>query len=288
VDITIDLYDLSVDPANRIDENVTTINCSDGNFFVQATTELNLPKMFELFGVPFKWGHTKVRAFLFPEIYFGCPSYTLIFALPLQPDSRMITAFPDISDSLVPGLISIQDKNLTRVFSYLSVEEILCLSSVSQAWHTWITKNQKLWKLKHDEIWDEGAEGRLQEIWAWVQPVEVLTNTVGWYVVVVLKKKRERDFKKGLCTKVNEFELDLGKLYEDLPEEAKVLGAMVFRSWVGVLREEEVSEFAKQLWGAHLEVSGVMQQLYLNNLKFYFLCCAKSKQPMFVIYKGTE
>jgi len=172
-DITIQLYDSLGDPVDRFDERTVTL--CEGDFYIQATTGINLGNLFELFSAPFEYGKTKVRAFIFAELIFGCPNYTLVFALPLQ----LAPSLPS------PPLLvtSLKTEILTNIFSFLPISEISNFSSVSQNWYHWIKCNEKLWKKKHDEIWE-------------ISPLKVLHEVIGWHLVVVLKKKKRGDTQK--------------------------------------------------------------------------------------------
>jgi len=133
-----------------------------------------------------------------------------------------------------------------------------------------------LWKNKNEDMWD-------------IPPIDVLHETVGWHVVTVLKRKRENVLKKGICTKINEFELDLDKLVRFFPSNSELANRLFSYHGVSVFREHEVEEFARTFTEIHFEeVQGTLQKLYLNNLKFYFPSCAKLKQPMFVLHMGEQ
>jgi len=230
---------------------------------------LSVMQLFELFSVPFEWEKTRVRAFIFAELIFGCPNYTLIFALPLQLGRSSLPETPVLVTSLKAEI-------LTQIFSFLPIKDICNFSSVNKQWNFWIVNNEKLWKNKNEEMWE-------------IPPIDVLHETVGWHVVTVLKRKRETVLKKGFCTKINEFELDLAKLVRFFKRNSELADRLFSSPGVSVLRDHEVEEFACTFTEIHFEeVQGTLQKLYLNNLKFYFLSCAKLKQPMFVLNLGDQ
>jgi len=186
-DINVQLYEVSSgDPSNSPD-NSSTLSLSYNNYNVQAVTDLNLPELFSLYRVPFKWGITKILGYIFPEILFGCPTYNLIFSLPLTSEKD--------PPPLPHPFTAFKPQTVSQVLSHLPLKDLLSLSSTNHAWRLWITANNSIWRGIHDQLWD-------------IPPCSRLVQTVGWYVVVVLKSQRSRIFKKAFCAKFSEFEIN--------------------------------------------------------------------------------
>jgi len=81
----------------------------------------------------------------------------------------------------------------------------------------------------------------------------------------------------------------LAKLVRFFKRNSELADRLFSSPGVSVLRDHEVEEFARTFTEIHFEeVQGTLQKLYLNNLKFYFLSCAKLKQPMFVLHMGEQ
>jgi len=83
--------------------------------------------------------------------------------------------------------------------------------------------------------------------------------------------------------------MDLAKLIRYFPSNSELAVRILCSPNVAVLRENEVEEFARAFTETCFEdVQETIEKLHLNNLKFYFMSCAKLKQPMFVINQGDQ
>jgi len=236
---------------------------------MQAVSEVNIPYLFNLYRQPFKWGSTKIRSYIFPEILFGCPNYSLVFALPLTQASKDDTSPP-------PLIVSLKPQTLTHLLSFLSIKDLLSLSSTNREWRSWIISNDPLWEFLHYENWK-------------IPPCRSLVQSVGWFVVVVLKTQRHRLFQKGFCAKISEFELNLENLLRGFHSHGN-LAAQVLLSPMIVLKPEELKDFTSIfLQTSFLEnLPTTVSRLHLNNLKHYFKQAQLSNQPMIIFHKSQE